>query len=259
MEVSEITYLVVFGTIAFLLFFVFIGLVVIRYYKKSKEYVEKTFLLKQSFEHNLLQARLEVQEQTFNTISQEIHDNVGQLLSLAKVQLSIAEQSETADKPLLSDIKSNLSNALNDLRDIAKSLNSDRIRQLTLAQIIEEELQRISRWGSIRYHLQVSGAEQPLSEQTKTILFRVVQECFQNILKHANATQINTDLDYTVPYLHIKITDNGVGFLQHQSNEIRSGIGLNNIKTRVALINGTIHISSTEGKGAAVTLNIPYE
>ena len=86
-----------------------------------------------------------MQEQTFNTISSEIHDNVGQILSLAKVQLNIIDQSETLDKSLLADAKDSLSKAMTDLRDIAKSLNSERIQSSSLPEITEHELTRISR------------------------------------------------------------------------------------------------------------------
>ena len=80
------------------------------------------------FNQQLLQSQLEMQEQTFNIISTEIHDNVGQILSLAKVQLNIIDQGEMLDRSLLADAKESVSKAMIDLRDIAKSLNSERIK-----------------------------------------------------------------------------------------------------------------------------------
>ncbi|NLR58862.1 hypothetical protein HGH93_12165 [Chitinophaga polysaccharea] len=259
MEVSEITYLIIFGTIAFLIFIVFIGMVMIRHYKKNKEYFEKTMLLKQDFERILLQSRLEIQEQTFDTISQEIHDNVGQLISLAKVQLSLLEQEEKTDKDLLADIKKNLSHALNDLRDIAKSLNGARIQQLTLPQIIDEELQRIDRSGIIQCRLTITGTEQSVSDPKKAILFRIVQECLQNILKHARANRINADIRYEEQNLQIRISDDGLGFNIEDEASISTGLGLSNIKIRMALLNGETIINTVVNGGTAITLKIPYE
>lgn len=258
MEVSEITYLIIFGTVAFLAFFIFIGVVVIRYYKKNKEYIEKTIFLRQNFERNLLQSQIETQEQTFNTISQEIHDSVGQLLSLAKVQLSIAEQHENVDKALLADVKSTIGKALTDLRDIAKSLNSNHIRQLTLPEIIQEDLQRINKLGVIKCYIETEGNELTVPEQKKAILFRIVQESLQNILKHAEATQIIVAINFMEQNLKITISDNGKGF-DTKSEAIKpSGLGLNNLKNRITLLNGSADINSKPGEGTVITLNMPY-
>lgn len=225
--------------------------------RRNRHIIEKQ-IMETTFEHNMLQARLEIQEQTFNAISQEIHDNVGQLLSLAKVQLSIAEQYETFDKSLLADIKVNVSNALNDLRDIARSLNSDRIRQLTLYQIVDEELLRISRWSTIRYDIQTIGAERPIDEQRKSILYRIVQECLQNTLKHANATEISVSLNYHPSTLQVAISDNGRGFDGTHSASQPAGIGLTNIRARTGSLGGSVTIDSAPEKGTSVILIVPY-
>ncbi|MFX7870642.1 histidine kinase dimerization/phosphoacceptor domain-containing protein, partial [Acinetobacter baumannii] len=83
----------------------------------------------QEFEKQTLQSQLEIQEQTFNIISQEIHDNVGQILSLAKVQMNILEEQLVNPPAILKDTKENISRAMNDLRDIAKGLSTERIEQ----------------------------------------------------------------------------------------------------------------------------------
>ncbi len=122
-----------------------------------------------------------MQEQTFNTISQEIHDNVGQILSLAKVQLNIIDQSEQLDRTLLADAKDSVSKAMTDLRDIAKSLNSERIQLSGLPEITAQELQRINRAGLILTSIKTEGKEQNMQEQKKLIIFRIIQEALQNI------------------------------------------------------------------------------
>ena len=226
--------------------------------KKFQHVREKVELEKQNAEQ-IFTSRLEVQEQTFNTISEEIHDNVGQLLSLAKVQLSLLEKGETTDTLLIADIKENIGNALTDLRDIAKSLSTSRIQQLTLLQATETELQRINRSGFITCTMQVTGVEQLIPEQNKIILFRIVQESFQNTIKHANATQINITLKYFDKYFEIVIVDNGIGFETDKKELAESGLGLQNIVTRSMLIGGNATINSIVNKGTNVTLTIPYE
>jgi len=229
------------------------------YFQKKKfQYVREKNELEKQFAEQLLQSRLEMQEQTFDSISQEIHDNVGQLLSLAKLQLSIVEQKELNDKGLIADIKGNIGNALTDLRDIAKSLSTSRIQQLTLLQAVEQELQRIGRSGTIICNVEVTGNEQPVAEQKKIIIFRIVQESLQNILKHAAAKKISVGFEFLNEQLCISITDDGVGFSTDQSAKTETGLGLQNIIKRAVLINGAATINSALNQGTTIILTIPY-
>src|SRR5690606_18040773 len=98
--------------------------------------------MSEAYQKQLLESRLEIQEETFDHISREIHDNVGQLLSLAKVQLNIALQNSQSE--LLNEIKNNVGQAMTDLRDIAKSLNATRLQQIPISEAFSHELQRIS-------------------------------------------------------------------------------------------------------------------
>jgi len=229
------------------------------YFQKKKfQHAKEKGELEKQYAEQLLQSRLEMQEQTFDTISQEIHDNVGQMLSLAKLQLSIMEQAETNDKLLIADIKSNVGNALSDLRDIAKSLSTSRVQELTLLQAIDQELQRIDKTGLIKCKVDVNGNEKQLPEQKKIIIFRIVQESLQNILKHANATEINVGFNYLKEQLEIVINDNGSGFELDGEHIVEHGLGLQNIFKRSILVGGNALISSILNRGTKITLIIPY-
>ncbi len=209
------------------------------------------------YEQALLQSQLEMQEQTFNTISTEIHDNVGQVLSLAKVQLNIIDQSDTLDKELLADAKESVSKAMTDLRDIARSLNSDRIQQSGLYEITEHELQRISRAGLMATSIKSTGDIQLIAEQKKLIIFRMIQETLQNILKHSKATGIEVHFKYEPDHLKISIADNGVGFDKDIMSN-RDGLGLQNIFNRAELIGGHAGIESAPGAGTIITITSSY-
>ncbi|MEH3114274.1 sensor histidine kinase [Pedobacter terrae] len=228
------------------------------YFQRKKfQYAKERGELEKQYGEQLLQSRLEMQEQTFDTISQEIHDNVGQLLSLAKLQLSLLEKKEAGDKVLITEIKVNVGNALNDLRDIAKSLSTSRIQELSLLQAVEHELQRINRAEAIVCKVEVSGNEHQIAEQKKIIIFRIVQESLQNILKHAQATTINVVFDFAEK-LNITIEDNGVGFITGEKEKIETGLGLMNIVKRAKLIMGEATINSVINNGTKITLTIPY-
>jgi signal transduction histidine kinase len=198
-----------------------------------------------------------MQEHTFNTISQEIHDNVGQILSLAKVQLNIIDQSETLDRTLLADAKDSVSKAMTDLRDIAKSLNTERIQLSSLPEITGHELQRISRAGLILTSIQTEGKEQNMQEQKKLIIFRIIQEALQNILKHSKAKNVDIFFCYQADYLTIEIKDNGTGFAKELLTK-KDGLGLQNIVNRAALIGGKADIKSIINEGTIITITSPY-
>ncbi len=226
------------------------------YQKKQFQYLKEKEQLKATFEKEMLESKLEMQEQTFNTISREIHDNVGQLLSLAKVQLNIISQNETLDKTLLSDAKDSLSKAMIDLRDIAKSLNSERIQLFSLPEITGHELQRIDRAGIKLTAIHVEGKEQPVQEQKKLIIFRIIQEALHNILKHSEAENINVSFYYGEANVKIDIKDNGKGFDKELIG--RDGLGLQNIVSRASLIGGEARIDSSIDHGTTITIISPY-
>lgn len=248
---------IVIATIIFMLAGFFILILIVYSNKRKKKFIKEKQLLEIEFNQQLLQSQLEIQEQTFNTISREIHDNVGQVLSLTKVQLNIIDQTQILDNTLLSDAKEGVRKALTDLRDIAKSLNSERIQFLSLPEITEHELQRINRSGLMDYSVQVEGGEQSMQEQKKLITFRIIQEALQNIIKHSKAKSIDVFFCYDMNCLKVEITDNGIGF-DPQLLSKKDGLGLHNILNRASLIGGEAKIESKPNEGTTITIISPY-
>jgi two-component system NarL family sensor kinase len=236
----------------------FIFLLVTYSNKRKKIFLQEKLRMQLLFKEQLLQSQLEMQEQTFNAISEEIHDNVGQVLSLAKVQANIMEQGDALNRPLLDDLKESISKAMLDLRDIAKSLNTDRIKLCSLTEMISHELQRIGRLGIVKTFFSSAGKEQNIDEQKKLITFRIIQESLQNIMKHANAKNIRVCFFYEASQFKCEINDDGIGFDQHLIKS-SGGLGLQNITSRAALIGGTTVISSIINSGTTVIITLPYE
>lgn len=248
---------IVSATVIILLVGGFVVAFLLLYQKRHNAHLKEIIAMKTAFEKTLLQSQLEIQEQTFNTISQEIHDNVGQTLSLAKVQVAIIDQSETTDKTLLAEVGQNIGKAMSDLRDLAKSLNSDHVQLVSLKDLIAAELARLQRSQIVGATLHEDGVPQPLAHQKKLILFRMVQESLQNVVKHAGASLLTVRLRYEADRVHIEIADNGRGFDTEVTDKTK-GLGLQNIRNRAALIGGTAFIESLSGRGTSVKLTIPY-
>ncbi len=253
---------VIFTIIAVIFVLLFLGvlfLVMLFYYNNKKGQMSKEKqLMRATFDKQLLESKLEIQEQTFGMISQEIHDNVGQILSLAKVQLGIMEQKQSVDGELLGNVKESISLAMTELRDIAKSLSSERLQQLSLQDSIGQEIRRINRSGIIKVSSDIQGIEKNIPDQHKLIAFRIVQEGLQNIIKHAGASDVKVTIRYLEDRVFITIFDNGVGFDPEIELKKKDGLGLQNILRRATLVGGKADIMSKPGEGTTLQIQMAY-
>lgn len=259
MEKNQVIFFVCFASLLLILLLGFLLFILLFQRRKSNRFIKEREALKVEFNEQLLKSQLEMQEQTFNTISMEIHDNVGQTLSLLKVQLNIIDHKEVYDKQLLGQAKENVTLIMTGLRDIAKSLSSERLRVSTLAEMIAHEADRVNQLGILNINLRCEGTEKNVTEEKKVIVFRMIQESFQNIVKHSMASAVQISLIYRQDELQIEINDNGKGFNSELAATTRSsGMGLQNILKRATLIGGKARIESAANKGTTITIITPY-
>jgi two-component system NarL family sensor kinase len=226
---------------------------------KNNRFNSEKEMMRAKFNEQLLRSQLEIQEQSFNVISMEIHDNVGQTLSLLKVQVNIMEQRDLLDKSLLGDIKENVGKAMADLRDIANSLSTERIQTSSLSKMTAHELRRIRNIGVQKVDLEVVGEEREIKIDKKLILFRIIQEGLQNIIKHSTALNVLIRFTFGRELLTIVISDDGKGFDPALLYTGEGGLGLKNIVSRAAIIAGAATIDSMAGAGTTITISVPYE
>jgi two-component system, NarL family, sensor kinase len=232
------------------------------YQKKQLIYQQKIDNLKLDYDKNLLQTQIEIQENTFQKISREIHDNISLTLTLAKLNLNTLNWSRfNIVKEKVEHALQQVSNAITDLSDISKSLNSELICKEGLLKALEKELEKISEMTFFKLELRVTGDPVFMDSNKELVIFRIIQEALNNIIKHAKATQVELGLNFTGSEVDILIQDNGKGFLKdHIDEHVRknSGAGLNNIQKRAAIFNGKATIESEIGKGTKVFVSIPY-
>src|SRR6478672_13341252 len=131
-------YYIIIGTAAMLFFVIFFYLFFLQMHKRRTIHEKEMYDLKAQYERTILQSQLEIQEQTFRNISQEIHDNIGQVLSLAKLNLNTIPHEGSTDKILLTEEL--LGKAINDLRDLSKSLHPEKISDIGLVNATRHEL-----------------------------------------------------------------------------------------------------------------------
>lgn len=253
-QTGEILVAILGGTAILLVLALTLISLVILYRRKQKEYFLQKEKLQESFRKELLQAQLETQEQTFQSLSQELHDNIGQVLSLAKLNMSlIGLNGPRPADDTISQTKNLLNTAINDLRDISKTLNSSYVKEKTLTESIERDLGILRRTRKFEAALEVTGKPFFLSAERRLILYRMVQESINNIVRHAGATHITIRLAYTDDALTIWIEDDGCGF---DTDVTPKGVGLLNMEHRSAMINSDVKVTSTPGKGSCVRIRI---
>jgi two-component system, NarL family, sensor kinase len=249
------------GAIIFLLLaLLFIIFIVFSVQRKRKMILEKD-QLELKFQQTLLRTQLEIQEQTLKNISQEIHDNIGQALSLAKLNLNtMPATTDEVLKQKISTSKELVSKAIVDLRDLSRSLNTDYVVDMGLQRAVEYELELITKSTGIKTSLEIEGSTYRLDKQKELILFRIVQEVFNNIVKHSAAKNIFAVIRYGETFLELKITDDGKGVnLQPLNEEANNtfGLGIRNMHSRAKLIGADFRMTSSIGKGTEVKINLP--
>lgn len=253
---SDVPIIFITGTLTLLVFVIFLILIVIEYRKRQVRHITEKLNLKHQYESEVLQAQLEVQEQSFKYISEELHDNIAQTLSLAKLKLYKTSTRATDEKVKEGiDVSTELvGNALNDLRNLSHILNGGLVSRLTLKESFEKELNYISDVKEINTNLTISGTPYEPNPEKKLMIFRIVQESIINAIKHGEAKIINVSLDYHHDHFEVTVSDNGKGFDTSKMSESK-GLGLHNIHVRAKLL-GTVNIESKKDLGTTIKLNI---
>lgn len=238
--------------------FVILGLTILLWgslYRSAKSKAKEKMRLHQQ---ELLAAKLEVQEQTYLNISQELHDNIGQVLSLVKMNIStIGNVDSDLAREKLGQSATLIAKAIRDIRDMSKTLNTDFLNAISLPNAIDQQLEVLKRTGMYATELSVAGEEDQYEPAGKLIVFRVVQELLNNVVKHANANKVVVSMSYEPDKLVIKVNDNGRGFnAESQAVYPEKGLGLRNIYTRLKLIKGSIAFTSEPNQGTTATIEI---
>ncbi|WP_121811230.1 sensor histidine kinase [Mucilaginibacter kameinonensis] len=251
-EHQEVLITVVVGVLLILFLVAVFIFSIVKYKRKVTEDIKERLAMRKNFENILFQAQIEVQESTLSTLSREIHDNIGQLLSTAKMLLNITVRDSIEPAETLLVASETLTTAINELRALSKSLNKDWLVQFDLIKNLEAEAERINSGKSLLVVLKHTG-NLMISSDHQIILFRIIQEALQNTIKHSNSNIVHIESLATNELIEIKIEDNGNGFDIRQMSD---GIGISNMKQRTNLLGGTIEWTSMNNN-CSVFIKIP--
>lgn len=235
--------------ITFVILVVLMVFILIFIQKKKINFILDKRKQEENFKAELLNSRAETQEQTLKNVAYEIHDNVGQLLSVTNLQLGI-EVHKTKNEKLF-EVQKTLKQAISELRSLSHSLNSDYLKRIGLIQAVKNELDRINKMRTMKTEILVSGEEFNLSEEQEIILFRIIQEFINNSLKYSEAKKLVVQFTFSAKVLSIIAIDDGKGI---SNTELKNGSGLINMENRTKLIGADFTFETAENKGVKISI-----
>lgn len=223
------------------------------YRKRQIEFKVQHENQKKLFSEELLRSQLEISEQVMRHISEEIHDNIGQSIIVAKMQLSLLKHPDF--QPQLMAADDLLDRCLRDMRNLSKTLNGHYVSREGINETLKNEIQLINTSRRIKCELHGSFPENQFNSNTEIIIFRCVQEAISNAIKHAQAESIQISIAYPDGSLVIAIADDGTGLPENW--KMQKGLGMDNLERRVALIGGELKIWSQKNEGTRISIIFP--
>jgi signal transduction histidine kinase len=242
---GSIIFLVLTGIVAFILLF---------YQKKRFQHRQQLIQLQHSTQEELLKAQLESQEDAFRQIANELHDNVGQVLSSTRILLAITERSLAQVPDSLRTAGESLAKAIKDLRSLSKSLNREWLRQFNLIDNLKAEADRINVARTVKVEVETEMDQLPLEPERQVMLFRIIQEALQNAIRHAEASLIRVAIGTVDTLIRVRVADDGKGLPLVDGPP---GLGLLNMQYRTRLLGGSINWEPAPGGGTFVNISLP--
>ncbi len=209
----------------------------------------------------LVQANLEGQELERQRIAAELHDSINPLLSIASLNIQTIKDAYEENKTFPTEKIANsitiLENIRLGLKEIYGNLSPELLKKFGLEVALKQLCQRIEETLQIKVELYFHGTHQKMDEKIELALYRIAQELFNNIVKHAQATEVELQLVQHQKSVILMVNDNGVGFDAPVEKLKVNGFGFKNISSRVQSLNGDVSFDSSKNKGTTVTIELP--
>lgn len=221
---------------------------------RQYRHLSRKRLQQQQFSQQLL----EYEERERKRISGELHDGVGQNLLVIKNMLQLGLNGLTANdqnSETLLSASSIVSETIQEVRNISHNLSPQHLEQLGLTSTLESAIENVEKACKIRFKVEIEDIDNLLPPESEILVYRIVQESLNNIIKHSQATAVEVSIKRNAEMIFISISDNGVGFMPAASSTPR-GIGLSGMEERAQLLQGRITIGPGKDSGTLVQLII---
>ncbi len=204
-------------------------------------------------------AIIEAEENERKRIASDLHDGVGQMMSAAKMNLSSFESrlkfSDFGEKNAFDRIISLVDESCREVRNVSHNMMPNALLKSGLSSAVKEFIDKIDS-KTLKVNLHAEGLSDRLDGNVETVLYRVIQECVNNVIKHSGANTLDISLIKDRDGIAATVEDNGRGFEVDQKEKVE-GIGLKNIKARIEYLKGTVDFDSSPGKGTLVAIHVP--
>lgn len=256
-------------TIIFSIMALIIIYLVYQHYRRSRKSLAVSMALNQEIQHQkaaregevrqrhklITEAVIQAQESERSIIGLELHDNINQVLTTVKLMNEMVLAGVGDPKLLLPKGSQYLQDCINEIRSLSKRLSAPTLGKISLEESVNDLIESINLTSKVKITSQVTGLNNQLLQKEVHIgVYRILQEQLNNVLKHADASEVLVQLARTNDQLRLSIKDNGKGFVVQES---KSGIGLMNMQTRAENLNGTFEVKSQPGKGCNVEVVVP--
>ena len=242
----------------FLLTLLFGALVYNRYRLQQRAIFQEELNRKQN---ELFNTVTTIQDKERKRIAQDIHDQVGSVLSAAKLQLSGLEELKsqlTEDQTRkYASAMTLMDQAAEELRNISHNLMPATLSRLGLVAALRGLFDKISEYSNLTINFNSHGFEKRIEEPAEINIYPIVLELINNVVKHAQASEATIQLIKYPTYINISVEDDGKGFDVEKAKANENGIGMRNLISRIEYLNGTLNIDSAEGKGTTIMIDVP--
>ena len=227
-----------------------------RYRLKQESQLQAEILKQQELK---ARAILEAEENERQRIAKDLHDGVGQMMSAAKMNLSAIESelafTDPKQKENFEKAISLVDESCKEVRTVSHIMMPNALLRNSLGNAIHEFVNKLSN-KTMQVHVYTEGLDEKLDSNVETVLYRVIQECVHNAMKHAHASNLDISLIRDKDGISGTVEDNGKGF-DPTDKEKFEGIGLKNIITRIEYLRGTVDFDSAPGRGTVIAMHVP--
>ncbi len=210
-----------------------------------------------AFEKELSESLNEMKEQTIKNIGLELHDNIGQKLSVVRLRSNqLIPKLESYKNQELSEISEILGECIQDIRNLSKTLNISDLKNFDLLYFMHLDFERFQKLEYITFDLEEKITEPILEIKPKhsLIIYRMIQETLNNIYKHSDSHLVKATIIHSPSLFHFEIEDDGVGF---DTTKKMDGKGIYNLKERALMINAEYQIQSAPNQGTKTLIKYP--
>lgn len=262
---EQLRWSILIASLAMVIMAVFVIVFIIYYQRKRLEQEKNLRDVEKNYQRMLLDTALNSEEAERRRIAQDLHDDIGTMLSLTKLSLNQLyknlNREDSRSEFTLHKAQSLVEETIIHVRRITRDLVPTTLEQFGLVAAIEEFIHRLSDNLSLTVNFQCDAENIPrLAPKVELALYRIMQELVNNAIKHANCDEIEIDLHLDKGKLELQVTDNGKGFDAQSANVKQpAGLGLRNIESRLSVINGAVNYQKPGVRGLRARVQIPVE